>query len=74
MARAGGPIEYGLAELVRRHAGVGRRHDLQQAPFARSGSAFMSLSRIALNGCDVFHSGCSDAIAWTRAKANATWK
>ena len=34
----------------------------------------MSPSSNALNGCLVFHSGCSGAIALTRSKAKASWK
>ena len=34
MARGRDPVEHRLAEFVGRHAGVGRRHDLQQALFA----------------------------------------
>ena len=72
MPRRCDPVEHGLGEFVRGHAGVGRRHDLKQALFAAAASAFMSLSSIALNGCVVFHSGCCGAIALTRSKANAT--
>jgi hypothetical protein len=35
--------------------------------------AFMSPSSTALNGCFVFHSGCSGASAFTRASAKANW-
>ena len=46
---------------------MGRRHDLQQAFFVGGGERPDVLSRRALNGCVVFHSGCCGAIARMRS-------
>ena len=44
------------------------------SPFSPvAATAFMSFSRMPLNGCLVFHSGCFGASAFTRSKGKNPW-
>ncbi len=59
MPRGVDPVEHDLVEIVDGHAGMGRRHEREQALLARSPPApSCRLRSSALNGCLVFHSGC----------------
>jgi hypothetical protein len=51
------PVGYHLGELIGRHPGVGRHHELGDSLHPEVPTSLGLPSSTALNGCLVFHSG-----------------